>query len=83
MARIPEGMRGRVRVTLLDLYELDEAGALGGIRAVIAERLRQVRQGTPLADGESTSAMILHLDPEEYAAFAALLAAEIDRNGLR
>jgi hypothetical protein len=49
-----------------DLLELHEAGALAGIRAVVAERLRQVR-GEP-AEG---------IDGRAYQ--AAMLAGEIDR----
>ena len=35
---------------ILDLIELDSAGALAGIRAVIAERLRQVRGEAQMPD---------------------------------
>lgn len=79
---------------LLDLIELDEAGALGGIRAVIAERLRHVREGLPVNDDDPH--YLLHLvqgscrsvieygghpgeDRKILAEAAALLAAEIDR----
>ncbi len=51
---------------IFDLMELDRAGALGGIRAIVGERLRQVRGDDP--DGV-----------DGRAVQAAYLAAEIDR----
>lgn len=68
-----------------DLAELDLRDALGGIRVIITERLRQVREGIP---GGSLRAMIeLGIDQATYGhggtgditVAAALLAAEIDR----
>ena len=59
-----------------DLAELELRGALGGIRAIIAERLAQVRAGDPLT-GEYAAET--ELDFGYTARAAALLAAEIDR----
>jgi hypothetical protein len=77
---------------LQDLLDLDRAGALGGIRAIIAERLARVRAGhTPETDrdehrydGQLTSrasGLIAHgwYSKEAVTEAAALLAAEIDR----
>jgi hypothetical protein len=55
-----------LRILAADLLELHEANALAGIRAVVSERLRQVR-GEP-AQG---------IDGRAYQ--AAMLAGEIDR----
>lgn len=55
-----------LRVLAADLLELHEAHALAGIRAIVAERLRQVR-GEP-AEG---------IDGRAFQ--AAMLAEEIDR----
>jgi hypothetical protein len=59
-----------LRILAADLLELHEAGALAGIRAVVSERLRQVR-GEP-AEG---------IDGRAYQ--AAVLAGEIDREAAR
>lgn len=56
----------RLRHLAADLLELHEANALAGIRAIVSERLRQVR-GEP-AEG---------IDGRAYQ--AAVLAEEIDR----
>lgn len=69
---------------LQDLLELEAAGALGGIRAIIAERLRQVRESGqdwhPVVGALETARMLM---PDagllEAPRIAALLAAEIDR----
>lgn len=55
-----------LRMLAADLLELHESNALAGIRAVVSERLRQVR-GEP-AEG---------IDGRAYR--AAMLAGEIDR----
>lgn len=57
---------GELRILAADLLELHEAGALAGIRAVVSERLRQVR-GEPSAG----------IDGRAFQ--AAMLAEEIDR----
>jgi hypothetical protein len=44
---------------LLDLIALDEAGAISGIRAVTAERLRQVRESYELNERRPVGAMAL------------------------
>jgi hypothetical protein len=54
-----------------DLLELYEAGALAGIRAIVTERLREVR-GDPTEGG---------IDGRAYQ--AAMLAGEIDREAAR
>lgn len=71
---------------LLDLIALDEAGAISGIRAVAAERLRQVREGYELKERWTVGAMALIAGRDDvmparsrYANAAALLAAAIDR----
>ena len=61
---------GDLRILAADLLELHEAGALAGIRAIVSERLRQVR-GEP-AEG---------IDGRAFQ--AAVLAEEIDREGAR
>lgn len=63
---------------LQDLLELDRAGALAGIRAIIAERLRQVREDL-IRDAVPHRMAGTALGHGEYARAAALLAAEIDR----
>jgi hypothetical protein len=64
---VPEDPRtGELRLLGADLLELYEAGALAGIRAIVSERLRQVR-GEP-AQG---------IDGRAFQ--AAMLAEEIDR----
>jgi hypothetical protein len=66
---LPEDPRlAELRHLAADLVELHAAGALAGVRAVVAERLRQVR-GEP-AEG---------IDGRAYQ--AAMLAGEIDREG--
>jgi hypothetical protein len=63
---------------LLDLVELEETGALAGIRAIIAERLGQVRTGSAdIADPARLAAECINSG--NHAWTAALLAAEIDR----
>jgi hypothetical protein len=62
-----------------DLAELELRGALAGIRAVIAERLGQMRTGS--ADGVADPVRLAGEAARggNYAWAAALLAAEIDR----
>jgi len=63
-----------------DLAELDDAGALAGIREVVTERLAQARSGS--ADGV-TEPVRLAFDVAQggnLAWAAALLAAQIDHN---
>lgn len=64
----PDPGTEELRLLAADLLELHEAGALAGIRAVVSERLRQVR-GEP-AEG---------IDGRAFQ--AAMLAEEIDREG--
>jgi hypothetical protein len=70
---------------LIDLTELGSAGALGGILAVIAERLAQVRAGEQMAltGTDLVGAVESDTVAGDYARAAALLAAGIDRDGLR
>jgi hypothetical protein len=73
---------------LLDqLIELEGAGALDGIRAIVAERLGQVRNGRA---GRGITARVASAALQEvpaesfvrsYSVAAAILAAEIDRKG--
>jgi hypothetical protein len=70
-----------------NLAGLDAAGALGGIRAIVAERLRQVREGFVPPEERATlgvMALIAGRDDvmpaaERYANAGALLAAIIDK----
>ena len=74
-----------------DLTALDTAGALGGIRAVITERLRQVRGEAQMPDEADmpyaafdtikgqVRLSLQERDTHLTAFAAALLAAEIDR----
>ena len=66
-----------------DLAELELRDALGGIRAVITERLRTARAyATPGIQPSHESAIALaglETEAGRYAQAAALLAAEIDR----
>ena len=78
-----------------DLLELELAGAIGGVRAIVTERLRQVRAGHTVeadrAGSRDTSLILLAgnkvshapTSPDgplhAYAAAGALLAAEMDR----
>jgi hypothetical protein len=68
-----------------DMIELEAAGALGGIRAVVAERLGQVRTGAPGPGlrGRVNAAVLREVpavdETRSYAITAAVLAAEIDR----
>ena len=73
---------------ILDLIELDSAGALGGIRAIITERLAQVRAGDPGQLARSAAVALSRLYTADggrpganmpLATCAAMLAAEIDR----
>lgn len=66
---------------LLDLIELDEAGALDGIRAIIAWRKRIVAGEVPALPSvtEPAMAMARWHGADGLAAAAALLAASIDR----
>jgi len=70
---------------IMDLTALDTAGALGGIRAIITERLRQVRDGAPverdryLTHGELVAYAHRRMHLGKIRQAAALLAAEIDR----
>lgn len=66
---------------LLDLIELDEAGVLGGIRAIIAWRKRIAAGEVPALPSvtEPAMAMARWHGADGLAAAAALLAAEIDR----
>jgi hypothetical protein len=67
------------------LIELEAAGALDGIRAVVAERLCQVRTGgsLPIAFQDACGIILAGYRkppvPDQCARAAALLAAEIDR----
>lgn len=69
---------------LRELFELDDAGALSGIRAIVAERLQQVRQDSVKSTIPGLLA-IMRLqdgglrDSQVIIESAALLAAEIDR----
>lgn len=70
----------RPALVVFELMELEEAGALGGIRAIIAERLRQVRAGEPLPEPPWLLLGRVHgMTGQQHAESAALLAAEIDR----
>jgi len=60
---------------ILDLTALDTAGALGGIRAIIAERLRQVRAGGPVMPEPPWAA---EMGADGYAKTGATAAAWID-----
>lgn len=76
---------------LRDMAELDRAGALGGIRAVVGERLRQVRGEAQMPDDADMPYAAFDIikgqvrlslperDAHLTAFAAALLAAEIDR----
>jgi hypothetical protein len=68
---------------MMDLTALDAAGALGGIRAVITERLREARAYATFGIQPSHESAIalagLETEAGRYAQAAALLAAEIDR----
>lgn len=64
---------------LLDLIQLDEADALHGIRAVVAERLRRLRAHPDYVPEIPSWLRELNLSAGSYAVAAALLAAEIDR----
>lgn len=78
---------------VFELMELDRAGALVGIRAVVAERLRQVRGEAIMPDEADMPYAAFDLvkgqvrlsmaerDAHLTAFAAALLAAEIDRQG--
>lgn len=80
LARHDAGLRGlaapagpvaeEFRHLAADLLELHEAGALAGVRAIVAERLRQVR-------GDAAH----RVDGRAYQ--AAVLAGEIDREDAR
>ena len=59
----------------LELAELDTAGAMGGIRAIIAERLRQVRAGGPVMPEPPWAA---EMGADGYAKTGATAAAWID-----
>lgn len=75
----PPGITRRDWHALLDdLTELEGAGALVGIRAIVAERLLQVRAtGSPEIPRPDGIASLV--DAGAYGIAAALLAAEIDR----
>jgi hypothetical protein len=82
----PPGITRREWHELLDqLIELEAAGALDGIRAVVAERLALVRRPGPFDPGRdpAVAAREILRDPANWAGrlslAAALLAAEIDR----
>jgi hypothetical protein len=81
----PPGITRRDWHALLDdMIELEAAGALDGIRAVVAERLGQVRIGGPGPGlrGRVNAAALREVPAEDerrsYAITAALLAAGID-----
>lgn len=62
------------------LAELDAARALAGVRAITAERVRQVRDGS-VGDEEDLSRLIAAaVELSEYAEAGALCAAQIDRD---
>jgi hypothetical protein len=69
------------------LMELEAAGALNGVRVVVAERVRQVREDATagsdrgLTHGELLAYAHRRLHLGKYRQAAALLAAEIDRAG--
>jgi hypothetical protein len=73
---------------LTDVFMLDQAGALGGISAIVAERLAMVREDV-IKDAIPGRLAITRLqhgglrDRRAVVEAAALLAAEIDRDGLR
>ena len=62
---------------LQDLLDLDRAGALPGILAIIAERGRMVRDGWEHDVPARVAGFALAAG--DYPAAAAMLAAEIDR----
>lgn len=70
---------------IMDLTKLDTAGALGGIRAIITERLRMVHDGSPAGsvrrfmDDAADFVIDRNGDVAAAARAAGLLAAEIDR----
>jgi hypothetical protein len=66
------------RALMADLVALDAAGTLGGIRAVVAERLRQVRSGKTTRELTETVWSDRPHPAVAHARSAALLAAEID-----
>lgn len=70
MTKTEDPAAEELRHLAADLLELHEAGALAGVRAIVAERLRQVRGGP--AEGT---------DGRAYQ--AAVLAEEIDRGTRR
>jgi len=85
----PPGITRRTWHELLDqMIELEAAGALSGIRAVVAERLTMVRAGVPLPD-EPMEDLRIDLVPgdngrigtPQLASAAAWLAANIDQPG--
>ena len=81
-ANSPEARAGRDSLHK-DLAELELRDALGGIRAVITERLRTARAyATPGIQPSHEAAIALaglETEAGRYAQAAALLAAEIDR----
>jgi hypothetical protein len=83
MARITDAAMAELKDHLV---ELDAADALGGIRAIVTERLRQVREGYELKERWTVGAMALIAGRDDamparsrYANAAALLAAGIDK----
>lgn len=82
VAADPDAMAASWAPVMMDLVELDEAGALRGVRAVIAARLAMARNRKPDSlDGTVAKIEITAAgdDPEQLAEAAALLAAAIDR----
>lgn len=62
------------------LAELDAARALAGVRAIAAERVRQVRDGSVGDEGDPYLLIVGAVELEDYARAGALCAAQIDRD---
>jgi hypothetical protein len=80
----PDEMASAWAPVMMDLVELDEAGALRGIRAVITARLAMARHRTPGGLDEVAGKIEITVsgdDPRMLAEAAALMCAAIDRAG--
>jgi hypothetical protein len=77
----PDGItRAQWHALLDDLLELERAGALGGIRAAVTERLSMVRAGVSFSPEETARAAEAAMRSGKRAVAAALLAAAVDRD---
>lgn len=52
---------------LTDLHELDRGGALGGIRAIVTERLARVRSGVTMEYPAQMAVQVIHYIPVSSA----------------